>query len=167
MPAPAPDVGRAASVDSIAVDVTGRAGPGAQEEPRGEWPLRPRPPVAAQFEAPTSRWGAGHRGVDLVGRTGQQVRAALPGRVSFVGHVAGMPVVVVDHGGTRTTYQPVVASVARGDEVAAGAVIGSLQWAGSHCSPAACLHWGWVRGTTYLDPLELVDAPRPVRLLPL
>jgi murein DD-endopeptidase MepM/ murein hydrolase activator NlpD len=79
-----------------------------------------------------------------------------------------MRVVVVDHGPTRTTYQPVAASVARGDEVAAGDVLGTLSWAGTHCSPAACLHWGWRRGDTYLDPLLLVGAaPRPVRLLPL
>lgn len=34
---------------------------------------------------------------------------------------------------------------------------------------AACLHWGWIRNAddVYLDPLLLVDAPRPVRLLPL
>lgn len=33
----------------------------------------------------------------------------------------------------------------------------------------ACLHWGWIRNADdlYLDPLLLVDAPRPVRLLPL
>ena len=37
--------------------------------------------------------------------------AALPGRVSFAGRVAGKPVVVVDHGATRTTYEPVLALV--------------------------------------------------------
>jgi hypothetical protein len=58
-------------------------------------------------------------------------------------------------------------SVARGDAVAAGRRIGTLQWHGTHCSPAACLHWGLLRGEQYLDPLMLVDAPRPVRLLPL
>jgi hypothetical protein len=48
----------------------------------------------------------------------------------------------------------------------AGAQIGSLQLAGSHCFPRACLHWGWIEGETYLDPLRLVGAG-PVRLLPL
>jgi murein DD-endopeptidase MepM/ murein hydrolase activator NlpD len=90
--------------------------------------------------------------------------------VSFVGVIAGRGVVVVDHGDTRTTYEPVVAAVARGDHVGAGAVLGRLapagSSAGSHCAPRACLHWGWLRGTTYLDPLLLVGAG-PVRLLPL
>jgi len=138
----------------------------AEEQPRGEWPLRPTPAVVAGFDPPTSTWGAGHRGVDLVGFPGQQVHAALPGTVSFVGVIAGRGVVVVDHGETRTTYEPVVSSRSLGDPVAAGDVIGSLALPGSHCFPRACLHWGWLRGETYLDPLRLVGAG-PVRLLPL
>ena len=38
---------------------------------------------------------------------------------------------------------------------------------GTHCLPAACLHWGLRAGDTYLDPLQLVGGPMPVRLLPL
>jgi murein DD-endopeptidase MepM/ murein hydrolase activator NlpD len=144
------------------------AGPAdAATEPRGEWPLQPRPEVVRTFDPPDVVWGSGHRGVDLRGSTGQSVRAALPGRVSFTGRIAGVGIVVVDHGATRTTYQPVDAAVRVGTEVAAGAVLGTLEWYGSHCLPAACLHWGLVRGETYLDPLALVGGPSPVRLLPL
>ena len=50
--------------------------------------------------------------------------------------------------------------------VARGSVIGTLQRGSSHCFPRACLHWGLLRGDTYLDPLTLVGAG-PVRLLPL
>ena len=50
--------------------------------------------------------------------------------------------------------------------MAGGAPIGVLELGGSHCFPAACLHWGWLEGQTYLDPLRLVGAG-PVRLLPL
>ena len=39
-------------------------------------------------------------------------------------------------------------------------------WRARHCLPRACLHWGWLRGETYLDPLRLVGGG-PVRLLPL
>jgi hypothetical protein len=46
-------------------------------------------------------------------------------------------------------------------------VIGSLAWFGTHCLPAACLHWGLRAGNTYLDPLQLVGGPLPIRLLPL
>ena len=133
----------------------------------GVWPLDPQPAVVHGFDPPEVRWGAGHRGVDLAGRVGQQVRAALAGTVTFAGQVAGRGVVVVDHGTTRTTYQPVAASVRRGTDVGRGQVIGTLAWFGSHCLPAACLHWGLLEGQSYLDPLSLVGGPRPVRLLPL
>ena len=146
---------------------------GAPEEaaPVGVWPLVPRPEVAAGFDPPDDPWGAGHRGVDLLGTPGQAVRAALPGRVSFAGRLAGRGVVVVDHGDTRTgltrtTYEPVASTRSVGDQVVAGQPIGRLEVLGSHCFPRACLHWGWLRGETYLDPLLLVGAG-PVRLLPL
>ncbi|ROR92138.1 peptidoglycan DD-metalloendopeptidase family protein [Nocardioides aurantiacus] len=132
----------------------------------GAWPLLPRPRIVAGFDPPAVRWGAGHRGVDLAGSPGSAVRAALPGRVSFSGTVAGRGVVVVDHGGVRTTYQPVAARVPVGRQVSRGEVVGRLALAGSHCLPAACLHWGLRRGEVYLDPLTLVGGG-PVRLLPM
>ncbi len=139
---------------------------GAPPDPVGVWPLDPVPEVVTGFDAPSSPWGAGHRGVDLLGTVGSPVRAALAGRITFAGRLAGRGVVVVDHGETRTTYEPVSATVEVGTRVRAGATIGVLELAGSHCFPRACLHWGWLRGTTYLDPLLLVGAG-PVRLLPL
>ena len=75
--------------------------------------------------------------------------------------------VVISHGDTRTTYEPVLAEVTRGDAVGAGDRIGTLDVAQSHCFPAACLHWGWLRGGEYLDPLQLVRTTGQVRLLPL
>lgn len=143
---------------------------GAGPDPVGVWPLAPEPAVVTRFDPPADRWGAGHRGVDLAGTIGRVVRAALPGRVAFVGRIAGRGVVTVAHrgeaAGTRTTYEPVAGVVAAGDLVAAGQVIGHLEGLGGHCLPAVCLHWGWLRGDTYLDPLRLVGAG-PIRLLPL
>jgi len=134
----------------------------------GGWPLVPEPEVVAAFDPPDHEWSSGHRGVDLAGRVGQRVRAALPGRVTFSGRIAGRGVVVVSHGATRTTYEPVSGSVEPGDQVGEGDHLGGLEWFGSHCFPETCLHWGLLEGDTYLDPLTLVDAgPRPVRLLPL
>lgn len=135
-------------------------------DPVGVWPLRPRPEVVAGFDPPIDPWGSGHRGVDLLGSAGQPVLAALPGRVTFAGMLAGRGVVVVSHGDTRTTYEPVSADLSVGDTVAAGGRVGRLAVFGSHCFPRACLHWGWLRGETYLDPLDLVGGG-PVRLLPL
>jgi murein DD-endopeptidase MepM/ murein hydrolase activator NlpD len=140
--------------------------PSVAADPVGVWPLRPEPEVVRGFDPPDSPYGAGHRGVDLLGSVGQPVLSALPGRVTFAGALAGRGVVVVDHGATRTTYEPVAATVHVGVTVAAGSPIGTLQLAGSHCFPRACLHWGWIEGQTYLDPLRLVGAG-PVRLLPL
>ena len=139
--------------------------PGAVTDPVGVWPLEPQPEVVRGFDPPDSPYGAGHRGVDLLGTVGQPVGSALPGTVTFAGMLAGRGVVVVDHGATRTTYEPVAATVAVGSVVAAGAQLGTLQLAGSHCFPRACLHWGWIAGETYLDPLRLVGAGA-VRLLP-
>lgn len=139
----------------------------SEETPAGQWPLQPRPEVAQRFDPPTEDWGAGHRGVDLSGHVGQPVRASMAGTVTFAGPIAGKPVVTVTHGDARTTYEPVSASVRKGDTVAASEVIGHLTLPFSHCFPESCLHWGWLRGDTYLDPLLLVGERGPVRLLPL
>jgi hypothetical protein len=59
--------------------------------------------------------------------------------------------------------------VRKGDEVAAGDVVGVLEPAPSHC-PSACLHWGLRRADGYLDPLSLLPPwlvrGGPSRLLP-
>jgi murein DD-endopeptidase MepM/ murein hydrolase activator NlpD len=143
------------------------AAPGAEADLRGTgvWPLDPPVTVVHGFAPPTSRYGAGHRGVDLGGRPGAVVRTALAGEVHFAGDIAGRGVVTVSHGETRTTYEPVTATVRVGARVLRGTPIGRLQATASHCSPTACLHWGWLQGETYLDPLELIGA-RPVRLWP-
>lgn len=130
------------------------------------WPLEPVPSVLRSFERPTSPYGSGHRGVDLAGDVGQQVLAIGDGIVSFAGPVAGRGVVVVDHGGLRSTYEPVTAGVPVGTAVSAGQVVGFLQLLHSHCLPEACLHLGVRRGDAYLDPLSLLGA-RPIRLKPL
>lgn len=141
----------------------------AEDDPAGGWPLDPQPRVVERFDPPDSPYGAGHRGVDLAGEVGQRVGTALPGTVTWAGPLAGRGVIVVDHGETRTTYEPVTASVGVGDVLPAGAAIGTLDLPRSHCFPDACLHWGWIRNAdgVYLDPLRLVGEPGPIRLLPL
>ena len=148
---------------SLAAPSAAETGPAPARD--GVWPLSPRPQVVEGFDPPATRWGAGHRGVDLLGHVGQPVHSSLAGTVTFAAPLAGRGVVVVDHGGVRTTYEPVSASVAVGEVLARGAVIGTLQRASSHCFPRACLHWGLLRGDAYLNPLTLVGAG-PIRLLP-
>jgi len=94
------------------------------------------------------------------------VLAVADGTITYAGRVAGVGVVVVDHGAVRSTYQPVVPTVRRGETVESGRVLGTITSVGSHCLPAACLHLGARRGADYLDPLSLLG-PTPVRLLPL
>jgi murein DD-endopeptidase MepM/ murein hydrolase activator NlpD len=123
--------------------------------------------VTRPFQPPPMPFAAGHRGADLGGTPWSPVLAAGDGVVVFAGMVAGRPVVSIDHaGGLRTTYEPVDASVAAGQEVSRGSPIGTL-WAGhAGCPREACLHWGLRRGELYLDPMSLLEIPH-VRLLPL
>lgn len=140
--------------------------PSSELTATGVWPLDPDPPVTRGFDLPGERWEAGHRGVDLLGRPAQPVRAPVAGVVSFVGRVAGRPVLTLSHGETRTTYEPVLSDLDPGAAVAAGGHLGWLHPTGSHCAPRACLHWGWRRGAEYLDPMDLLGLTR-IRLLPL
>jgi len=139
----------------------------AGRQARYGWPLRPVPRIGQRFRAPPNPWSPGHRGVDLVGAPGQEVRAARDGVVAFAGPLAGRGVVSVLHpDGLRTTYEPVTATVAVGTVVSRGAVLGTLEPGHPGCPATACLHWGVRRGDAdYLDPLVLVG-PGRVRLLP-
>jgi murein DD-endopeptidase MepM/ murein hydrolase activator NlpD len=157
------------------------AAPGEAEPPPGPspvgrtWPLPGgRPTVLRAWDPPPTPYARGHRGVDLAAPPHSPVLAVASGRVSFAGRVAGRGVVSVDLTGTgdpplRTTYEPVRASVRKGDEVTAGQPLGTLEPTPSHC-PATCLHWGLRRGKTYLDPLSLLPPwllrPGPPVLLP-
>jgi murein DD-endopeptidase MepM/ murein hydrolase activator NlpD len=131
------------------------------------WPVAGTPEVGSRFQPPSTAWGAGHRGVDLLAPVGTLIRAAGPGRVTYAGLLAGKGVVTVTHAdGLRTTHEPVAATVQVGDDVDTGDVLGTLEDGHGSCPLGrACLHWGLLRGATYLDPLLLVG-PRPVRWLP-
>ncbi len=121
-------------------------------------------PIVVGFDPPAERWRAGHRGIDLLAGVGTPVVAVLGGTVSFVGRVGGKPVVAVSHGATRTTYEPVTAMVVIGQDVSAGEQLGVLV-AGHACPGGGCLHLGWLRGDSYLDPSTLFDTGG-LRLLP-
>jgi murein DD-endopeptidase MepM/ murein hydrolase activator NlpD len=130
------------------------------------WPLPPPHHVVQAFDPPAEPWLPGQRGVDLAGHVGERVLSSGDGVVSFAGRVAGVGVVSVTTGSLRTTYEPIRPVVHAGDQVARGTVIGRLGLEHSQCLPAACLHWGLLRGSTYLDPLALLGLAT-VRLLPL
>ncbi|ORA37741.1 M23 family metallopeptidase [Mycobacterium aquaticum] len=156
----------ALAVTALAWPVTARA-----EGTRLQWPVIPRPTVTRTFDAPSPNWNRGHRGVDLAGTTGQPVYAAGPGTVVFAGVLAGRPVVSIAHaGGLHTSYEPVRATVRRGQVVTSGQLLGELMAGHAGCPVAACLHWGAMWGPAaradYVDPLGLL-AETPIRLKPL
>src|SRR4051812_16564217 len=166
---PPPAVVAAAAPRGLPAAESGVAGQGVPvARPRAgyRWPLAPAPRVLRRFAVGPAPWSPGHRGVALAATAGQRVLAAGPGVVTFAGRIAGVGAVSVAHaGGIRTTYQPVTAAVRVGEHVRAGQVLGEVgDWPG-HC-PGSCLHWGALRGATYLDPLVLLGLAPPV-LLPL
>ena len=120
------------------------------------WPVAGPARVVGGFDPPAMRWGAGHRGVDLAASRGDPVLAAAAGTVHFAGRVGGKPVVSIDHGGVRTTYEPVQPMVLAGQRVSMGQLIGRVS-SGGHCGQR-CLHWGLRDGANYLNPLLLIRA---------
>lgn len=131
------------------------------------WPLDPRPEVQRRFDPPDQPWLPGHRGVDLAARVGQSVFAPTDGTVTWTGVIAGRGVVVVSHRhGLRSTFEPVTGAPPTGTTVRRGERVGAVAATPGHCAPMTCLHWGVLRGETYLDPLSFVGRARIV-LLPL
>ena len=120
--------------------------------------------VLVAFDAPT-RFGPGHRGVDLAAPLDSPVRAAAAGRVVFAGRVVDAIWVTVDHGALRTTVGPLRAlRVVRGERVRRGEVVGT---SGRARGRRPAVHWSARRGDTYVDPLgagvavaTLVPSPR-------
>ena len=140
--------------------------PPSQAASNWQWPVTPHE-VIRPFNPPAKPWLPGHRGIDLDAHSGQTVHSAGSGFIIYASSLAGRGVVVVLHGSLRTTYEPVIATVAVGDFVFAGDTIGHLAPGLTHCSRfghVSCLHWGLRHGLTYLNPLMLVGGY--VRLLP-
>ncbi len=169
-------LGMSASADAaVPRDPEGWGGPLLPARPgsievgpgRWAWPLTPDPRLVERFAPPPHPRSAGHRGVDLDATVGQPVRAPESGVVTFTGVIAGRGVVVLAHpGGLRSTFEPVKGALPTGAVVERGQVVATVSATSGHCAPATCLHWGVLRGETYLDPLGLVGVLRVV-LLPM
>jgi len=161
-------VNAAAPVSAGRVDVGDHFAPGAPPVARAYVaPLVGALVVLHPFGAPESPYAAGERGVDLVAAGGSAVLASGAGTVRFAGVVAGRGVVVIAHyDGIATEYEPVAPSVAAGQSVGAGDVLGVVSGVHSGCPADACLHWGARRGSTYFDPMSLLRPLGTVRLLP-
>lgn len=140
----------------------------AAAEPGWRWPISTgNAALIRPFQAPATTYGAGHRGVDLAAVVGQPVLAPASGTLVFNGLVARIPTLVIDHGGLRSSYQPVQSPLKVGQAVAAGSVIGVVVGGTAaqvgHC-PRTCLHFGVRNSSGYLDPVRLIRATSPVLL---
>jgi len=123
--------------------------------------------VVRRFVPPQSRFGAGHRGVDLATAPAEPVHAAADGVVSFAGVLAGRGVIVISHpDGVRTEYEPVRVVVRVGARVRRGSEVGYVRGTHGACAPDRCVHWSARRGETYLDPLSLLGGLGVVHLVP-
>ncbi len=166
-PTPAPGVAKGNASATVQARPVGRAA----ASPSGAFgfvlPVSAPPHILVPFRRPASRFGPGHRGVDLALPAGAPVVAAGPGRVVYAAVLAGRGVVSIEHAsGLRTTYEPVTATVRVGQTVTAGQLIGSVNAGHPPCAPAVCLHWGArLPDGTYLDPMTLITGLR-VRLKP-
>ena len=143
----------------------------AAAAPRSTWLIPPvDAPISARFEAPSSDYGPGHRGIDYAAPTGVKVRAAGDGTVTFAGPVAGVDAVTVDHGGgLESTYSDLGRVL-----VSEGASVGQGSWLGTvgtpHASDEAGLHFGVKLHDRYVDPaayLGPTDVKNALHLAPL
>ncbi|TFC90268.1 M23 family metallopeptidase [Cryobacterium sp. TMT4-31] len=167
--APVPVVAEHSAAASVAVPVSatlGAALPG-QAAPAGwAWPVGPPRELTRPFEAPTSRYAAGHRGIDLVAGEGHPVRSPADGVVTFAGTVVDRPVLSIQHGEDLvSSFEPVTATVSEGDRVLAGQVVGVVA-TGSHCT-ARCVHFGVRRHGQYISPMLFLGGLARAILLPL
>jgi len=127
-------------------------------------------PIVRGFEAPRSKWGPGHRGIDIAAPAGTVVRAAATGTVTFAGTVAGVSAVTIHHGdGLETTYSDLgTTSVLAGERVTEGAILGRV--GRPHHSRPAGLHLGVKQHGSYVDPqafLGALDVVGAIHLAPL
>jgi murein DD-endopeptidase MepM/ murein hydrolase activator NlpD len=129
------------------------------------WPVQAPHPVTRGFEAPESRFAAGHRGIDIAAASGTVVVAPSDGEVYFAGAVVDRPVLSIRHGAAvLTSYEPVSTTLVAGDRVLRGQVIGEVAPAGAHCD-RNCLHFGVRVHGDYVSPLTMLGGiPRSVLL---
>lgn len=117
-------------------------------------------PISVPFIAPVCTYCPGHRGLEYRLIEGTPVRAVASGIVTFSGLVAGTRYVVVLHDdGIAATYGDLrISSLAAGDMVRLGSIIGAS---------TSTLHFGLRRGEIYLDPADHLGLLRlRARLVP-
>lgn len=130
---------------------------------RWEWPVPDPHPIVRPYIAPETPYSTGHRGIDIHVGANAEVRAPADGIVHFVGTVVDRPVLSIRHpDGLISSYEPVTSTLARGDVVTRGQLVGAVQ--AGHCTQT-CLHFGVRLDGDYVSPLNFLSGlPRAVLL---
>ena len=164
--------------------LTNQVRDGLVESPLWISPITP-PVIDAVFRQPETEWGAGHRGIDLVGSPDAPILAPTSGVLKFSGKVFGRPIITLaTSSGLTLEFEPacltppVVDAAAPELAVAAKAlsVVGQAVFTGqpfawfcpegylTHCL-VPCLHWGVKTAQSgYLSPQRFtgeLDAAKP------
>ncbi|GAA1215417.1 M23 family metallopeptidase [Rhodoglobus aureus] len=150
-----PSVALAAPPEAEAVDVAASA--------PWDWPAPDPHVIVRPYLAPETPYSSGHRGIDIDLGSAVDVHAPTEGVVHFAGTVVDRPVLSIRHpGGLITSYEPVTSTLARGDSVMQGQVIGEAQ--AGHCV-RPCLHFGVRFDGNYVSPLNYLSGiPRAILL---
>jgi hypothetical protein len=118
----------------------------------------------ADFEAPKTEYGAGHRGVDFALETGSKIYAPASGVLYFKGLVVDRDVVTIrTSDGYLASFEPACTTLEVGDRVNLGQ---EMAW---HCEPSAgyeyhcdsCVHFSARSAYGYISPDYLLGNLRP------
>jgi murein DD-endopeptidase MepM/ murein hydrolase activator NlpD len=111
------------------------------------------------YQLPAHEYGAGHRGIDLSVKQGEEVKAPFDGVVSFVGLVANRKLITIHSlTGYKASFEPVCSNLEEGEFVREEEILG---WACAgekdyeeHCEN--CVHFSVRSEQGYLNPLLFV-----------
>jgi hypothetical protein len=118
----------------------------------------------ADFEAPKTEYGAGHRGVDLVLEAGSKISAPTAGVLYFKGLVVDRELVTIRTiDGYLASFEPACTNREVGDRVKLGQ---EIAW---HCEPSAsyeyhcdsCVHFSARSAYGYISPDYLLGNLKP------
>lgn len=120
------------------------------------------------FEQPSSKYSAGHRGLDIYLPPQQPLVSPTAATVSFTGRVVNRNVLSLKHDDYTISFEPVCSELSAGDIVSQGEIIGFLcdgqESYQPHCEQ--CYHLSVRKNGEYLDPLVALNSVQRSRLLP-
>lgn len=132
----------------------------------------PNPPagdgtILRNFTPPVTKYGSGHRGVDLAALPDDWVASPVSGEVHFAGYVVNRALITISTGTVLLTIEPVETFLSPGDQIIRGQIIGWVSY-GGHCDQH-CIHVGVRNRETrvYLNPIPyLLQLPRLIPVKP-